>query len=203
MKKNNFDNYISINNSEIIFQLDSKNIEDINTNFIDILPDVLLDIFKQKPNSNEFIFISYYHKNPVIKTILNIEGAINNEIVYGYLKQPKLLKKIYSTHFLLIEEFLNKLRIFSNFTLNVNLLAAVISLIIVIITIIFNWHKFIVLNPLLFLLPILMWWLLKQGIKQIINLYLPNINNMILGYLFKSQFILIKQIRTILLTKKY
>lgn len=202
MKKFNLDCYISVEKGEIIFNLDREIMEQITHNFIHISPALLTNLhwyfLNQKQQDSPLIFVSYYQEDAIIKTVIN--NHITNQVYTHYLPKTELLKKINFTHHCLVKYVLRKIRISGKLNINLSLIAGIFSGIIVILTLGLNFAKFMSLNPLFMLLPLLMWWLLQEGIKRIMALFLPNFNRIIWRYLLLNKDIVSEKIIKFILT---
>ncbi len=202
MKKFNLDCYISVEKGEIIFNLDTEIMEKITHNFIHISPALLTNLrwyfLNQKQQDSPLIFVSYYQEDPIIKTV--IDNHITNQVYSHYLPKTELLKKINFTHHCLVEYVLRKIRISGILNINLSLIAGIFSGIIVILTLGLNFAKFMSLNPLFVLLPLLMWWLLQEGFKRIMVLFLPKFNRIIWRYLLLNKDIVSEKIIKFILT---
>jgi hypothetical protein len=202
VKKLNLERYLIVEEEKIIFKLDREIIGQLNQNFLAISPNLLTNLrwyfLNQKQKVYPLIFLSYYQQDAVIKTV--ITNTITNQLYGKYLSQEELLKKINFAHHFLIEYILEKIKTSGELKINLTIISGIISAIIVIITIGFNWANFMSLNPLFLILPISMWWLLQEGIKRIIALYLPKFNRLIWRYLLLNKFILNEKITKFILT---
>jgi len=189
VKTINLDSYLTVEKGEIVIKLDREIIEEITPNFGQISPTLLTNLrcyfLTQKHTNYPLIFITYYQKDAIIKTV--IDTHITNQLYSQYLPKADLLKKINLIHHFLVEYVLGKMRISGRLNFNISLIAGIIAVIIVMITIALNWAKFISLNPLFFILPVLMWGLLQEGIKRIIPLVLPKIQRLFWRYLLLNK----------------
>ncbi len=116
-------------------------------------------------------FSTYYQGEATLCSLFFFHGEIINQIGQDYLEDGELLKTIITAHSWLIEQIIVQLKIAYRIDPDwLNWLSWLISCCIVITTVLINLDKFLSLNILLiFLAPLLMCWLLQQGIKRFLR----------------------------------
>jgi hypothetical protein len=106
-------------------------------------------------------------ENIVIRSVISLDGDIINQIQREALETPKKCLAIASSHYWLINQLINQLKITS--TLWMNWVSWGISLLLVAAMIIPYAGRLIQMNLLTLLIPLLMSWLFQQGIKRILR----------------------------------
>ena len=119
-------------------------------------------------------FCTYYYKpeelqseNIVMRSVISLDGDIINQIQREALETPKKCLAIANSHYWLINQLLNQLRITS--ILWVNWVSWGISLLLVAAMVIPYAGRLMQVNLLTLLIPLLMSWLFQQGIKRILR----------------------------------
>jgi hypothetical protein len=120
-------------------------------------------------------FCTYYHKpgqlqeseNIVMRSVISLDGDIIHQIQRDALETPKKCLAIASSHYWLINQLLNQLRITS--TLWLNWVSWGISLLLVAAMIIPYAGRLMQINLLTLLIPLLMSWLFQHGIKRLLR----------------------------------
>ncbi|AFZ12795.1 hypothetical protein Cri9333_1913 [Crinalium epipsammum PCC 9333] len=119
-------------------------------------------------------FCTYYYKsaelqseNIVMRSVISLDGDIIHQIQRDALETPKKCLAIATSHYWLINQLLNQLRITS--TLWVNWVSWGISLLLVAAMVIPYAGRLMQVNFLTLLIPLLMSWLFQQGIKRILR----------------------------------
>ncbi|NES84690.1 MAG: hypothetical protein F6K10_26610 [Moorea sp. SIO2B7] len=140
-------------------------------------------LFDQENNiQSGFNFSTYYqHHNSeeaMIRSVISLDGSIMQQIRRDCLEDSEFALQIASAHQWLIEQLLGKLRLKIQIKVEswVYWLSWVVSLLIVVMTVVLNLKHFMSMHPsLMIIAPLLMCWLLQEGIKRLFRLVFPSL----------------------------
>ena len=132
-------------------------------------------------------FVSYYQQGnfeeAMVESIVSLDGNVIHKISSNCLENPEIA----FAHYWLTEQLIKQLH-FHPQEIPLNWLAWGLSLLIVAISILFNLEQWLQINPIMFLAPLLMLWLLQEGIKRLLILLLPNLRHWLLDQLLLNRF---------------
>ncbi|HEY9874634.1 MAG TPA: hypothetical protein V6D12_14435 [Candidatus Obscuribacterales bacterium] len=109
----------------------------------------------------------------VMRSVIAVDGDIIHQIRRDCLEKQKRCLAIATSHYWLINQLLNQLPIKP--TLWLNWLSWGLSLLIVLGMVILYPKNLMSVNPLILLVPLVMWWLLQEGIKRLLRILWPSV----------------------------
>lgn len=122
-------------------------------------------------------FCTYYLQGDVtealMRSVISIDGDILYQIKRSCLEHPNFCSQIASAHHWIIAQLLGQLRF--RVLLRLNQLAWGLSVLIVAATVIPHIWQFLI-NPWMFLAPVVMAWLLQVGLRRLLRLILPTLS---------------------------
>jgi hypothetical protein len=121
-------------------------------------------------------FCTYYqqdnYKKAVIRSVIFLDGKINQQICNDLLQSPELTKKLIYAHYSLSEQLLQKLFLTTKPSLNLYLISWGFTLIIAVIFVLLN-SQTIQIDIINLLIVILLFVLLSEAIRYLLKLILP------------------------------
>ncbi|MEC4805852.1 MAG: hypothetical protein SAJ12_07150 [Jaaginema sp. PMC 1079.18] len=116
-------------------------------------------------------FSTFYQKELVFRSTIALDGEVLNQVRSDCLERQEWAIAIASVHHWLIQEVIAQVPL--QYKRLGTRLAWFLAIVIVALSVIISLANFQVLNPLFWLLPLVAVWLLAEGIKRIIWLFLP------------------------------
>ncbi|MFW6358100.1 MAG: hypothetical protein ACOC0N_02620 [Chroococcales cyanobacterium] len=139
-----------------------------------------------------FTFLTYYSEpnssEILIRSVISLDGEVIQQVRGDCLKDPQFALKITSAHYWLIDQLLGQLRRRKSL-LWVEIVAAILSVIIVFLSVLLNLDTFFALHPLIrYFGALLMALFLQLGLKYLILFLLPTFSMILLRQLFFGRF---------------
>lgn len=154
----------------------------------------LIDQYQSYNLQSNLNFITYFeqinHHKPILKTSIGLEGNITNQICDRCLENSDLILSLITAHSWLIEEILQEIKFqFKPIKIKkiIQKIAWIIAFVMIVISIIFNLQHF-QNNILLWIAPIMVFFLLQWAIQKLLWLNLGIIRRWLLKQMFYGWF---------------